>query len=84
MARSEARNKFARLAAKWVINDVRRVLNKRKIPITDFPIEPERLAKLVFMVHTGQLLREIEEQKGKGNLCEAGRLLDDFFDCDED
>jgi len=37
----------AKLASNWIMQDVMRELNERKIGITEFPIQPERLAGLL-------------------------------------
>ncbi len=44
-----------RLAANWVRNEVLRVLNDRRIDLSDYVVTPEMLAKLIGLVESGAI-----------------------------
>ncbi len=49
----------AKLSSNWVMGDVMRVLNERKIDIADFPISPQRLGQMVRMIADGTISSKI-------------------------
>lgn len=73
----------AKLAANWTLGEVGRWCNANGREITEFPVEPARLAELVRMVEdgkvTGQVGKEVFEQmtatgKSAGEIVEASGL----------
>jgi aspartyl-tRNA(Asn)/glutamyl-tRNA(Gln) amidotransferase subunit B len=55
--RVAALTKDAKAASNWMMQDVMRVLNERKIPITELPMTAEGLAELVGLVTKGTINR---------------------------
>jgi len=39
------------MASNWIMGDVLRVLHEKKMEIPEFPIEPDRLGKLLRLIH---------------------------------
>ncbi len=49
----------AKAASNWVMGDILRLLNERKINIKECPISPERLAKMVLLINDGTISGKI-------------------------
>ncbi len=48
-----------KLASNWVMSEIIRILNDRKISIVDFPLSPEQIAELLNMVVTEKISLKI-------------------------
>jgi aspartyl-tRNA(Asn)/glutamyl-tRNA(Gln) amidotransferase subunit B len=64
--------KSAKSASNWVMGEVMRVLNERKRSISDFPIQPKRLAELLNFTEDGTI---------SGNV--AKRIFDEMLENDQ-
>ena len=49
----------AKAASNWVMGDVLRLLNERKITIEECPIPPERLARMILLIDDGTISGKI-------------------------
>ncbi len=50
-------------AANWVMGDVRGWLNEQGLPITEFPIHPDRLAGLIDLIDAGTVSHTVASQR---------------------
>jgi aspartyl-tRNA(Asn)/glutamyl-tRNA(Gln) amidotransferase subunit B len=50
-------------AANWVMGDVRGWLNERGLPITEFPVHPDRLAGLIDLIDAGTVSHTVASQR---------------------
>ncbi|MBX2990469.1 MAG: Asp-tRNA(Asn)/Glu-tRNA(Gln) amidotransferase subunit GatB [Bacteroidetes bacterium] len=55
-------NDNAKMVSNWVMTDVLRVIGERKVPIGDFPIQPERLAEMIHLIQSGMISGTIAKQ----------------------
>lgn len=51
-----------KLASNWVMSEIIRILNDRKISIVDFPLSPEQIAELLNMVVTEKISLKIAKK----------------------
>ena len=49
-------------ASNWIMGDVLKVLNEKKIEIADFPVSPENLGKLVNLIKDGTISNNIAKE----------------------
>ncbi len=54
--------RLAKVVSNWVMGQVLKELNDRKVEITDFPVTPERLAGLVTLIESGKISNTIAQQ----------------------
>ncbi len=46
----------------WVMGDVLRILKEKELSITDFPISPDRLGRMVTLIHEGTISGKIAKE----------------------
>jgi len=65
--------------ANFVINDVLRAVNERGIPVEEFPVPPEELARLVEFVEQGRISNSVARDKVFPEMVAAGKSADEVI-----
>jgi aspartyl-tRNA(Asn)/glutamyl-tRNA(Gln) amidotransferase subunit B len=52
-----------KMAANWVMGDVKSYINQRGLEITDFPVAPKQIAALIQLIEEGKISTSIASQK---------------------
>lgn len=52
-----------KLAANWMMGDIKSYLNAQGKEISDFPLQPEKIAKLIALINEGKISSSIASQK---------------------
>lgn len=58
-----ATTKNYKVAANWVMGDVKSYINQRGLEITEFPVEPKQIAALIQLIEDGKISTSIASQK---------------------
>jgi aspartyl-tRNA(Asn)/glutamyl-tRNA(Gln) amidotransferase subunit B len=52
----------AKMVSNWVMGDVLRVLRERRIEVSEFPVPPENLARMLNLIHEGTISGKIAKK----------------------
>ncbi len=70
----------AKTVSNWVMGDVLRVLNERRIEIEDSPVSPERLAKMIGLIEdgtiSGKIAKSVLEEMAKSG-ADPGAIVEE-------
>jgi aspartyl-tRNA(Asn)/glutamyl-tRNA(Gln) amidotransferase subunit B len=56
------RRENAKAVSNWVMTEVLRVIGEKHIPVEGFPVDPERLAAMIGLIHNGTISGKIAKE----------------------